>query len=117
MTLERNAFFNGLTVCESCGWPIAGLSETERHQTGCPHKAAGASAARLADKLADLRSTKFGYGTDMLTFELDRDLSVRLECRKDGTFQLRDLHLLGGLTADEATDLVRQIADWRKRRR
>lgn len=113
MTLATATTHNGLPVCSKCGWPMAGPYEERRHESACPDVAAGASATALADRVEEVPSTKFGYGTGQLTFESDEDLHVQLQCNRNGTFQLRDLWLLDDLTADEAADLVRAIAAWR----
>jgi hypothetical protein len=114
MTLATDTTFNGLAVCAKCGWPMAGPYEEQRHKTACPYVTLGTSASALAERVDELPSTKFGYGNGQLTFELDKDLHVRLQCNKDGTFKLDDLWLLDNLTADEAADLVRAIAAWRR---
>jgi hypothetical protein len=112
MTLANATVFSTLLVCEKCGWPMAGPYETATHRSSCPHVKAGANAKALADRFPELSSTKFGYGTGQLTFELDENLHVTFRCDKK-TFQLQDLYLLGNLTADEAAGLVEAIADWR----
>lgn len=114
MALKTDTTYNGLPVCGRCGWPMAGLDEIEKHAGECPHAVAGASAVRLAERLDDLPSTKFGYGTRQLAFEIDRELSVRLKCNPGRTFYLEDVWLLDDLTQDEAADLVRSIAAWRR---
>lgn len=112
MTLNTNDS-NGLPVCKKCGWAMAGPYEIERHRSACSEVDAGASATALADRFPDLPSTKFGYGTGMLTFVPDDALHVQLQCSRNKTFQLRDVWLLDDLTADETAALVKAIADWR----
>jgi hypothetical protein len=111
MTLATGTVYNTLPVCEKCGWPMAGSYEIASHRT-CELVATGRGASALAARFPELRSTKFGYGTAQLTFELDEELHVRLQCNSK-TFQLEDLWLLDKLTADEAAGLVEAIADWR----
>jgi hypothetical protein len=113
MTLTTNTTFNGLPVCPKCGWPSAGPYETEEHRRDCVHEPAGESACELAARLPDLPSTKFGYGTDQLTFEPDKNLHVRFHCNRSGTFKLEEVWLLDDLSQNEAASLMRAIADWR----
>lgn len=114
MTLASATTYHEIPVCEKCGWPMAGPSEIERHRTACPHVAAGASAKDLAERVSELPSTKFGYGGQQLTFEPDKNLHVRFHCNRDDTFHLREVWLLDDLTTDEAAELLRAIADWRR---
>ena len=114
MALANDTTYNGLRVCDKCGWPMAGSYEEQRHKSACPYVALGASATALAERVDELPSTKFGYGTGQLSFELDKELHVQLQCNKDGTFKLHEVWLLDELTADEAADLVRSIAAWRR---
>lgn len=113
MTLTTGTTFNGLPVCPKCGWATAGPRETEEHRRNCVHEQAGRSACELADRLPELLSTKFGYGTDQLTLEPDDRLHIRFQCRGDGTFSLEEVWLLDDLDQNEAASLVRAIADWR----
>ena len=113
MALTPETTFNGLTVCGQCGWPMAGSYEEQQHKSACPYAALGAHATALAERVDDVPSTKFGYGTGQLNFELDEELHVRLECNESGTFQLRAVWLLDELTPDDAADLVRAVASWR----
>ena len=80
----------------------------------CKHQSQGKSAILLAARLPFVPSTKFGYGTDRLTFTLAKDFAVRLECNRNGTFSLEDLHLLDNLGPDQAEALVRCLDAWRK---
>lgn len=114
MTLAADTTYNGLPVCGKCGWPMAGPYEEQQHRSACPYVTLGANATALAERVDELPSTKFGYGTGGLVFELDKNLHVQLQCKKGGTFKLEDLWLLDDLTADEAADLVRAIASWRR---
>lgn len=115
MTLEINTTYNGLPVCEKCGWPMAGSNEEERHIKHCSHIVAGKAAITLASQLSELRSTKFGYGTDNLTFELDKKMHVRFQCSNKGTFSLEEVYLLDNLTEAQAKALVEAIATWRNK--
>lgn len=110
MTLATKADHD-LPICPKCGWAMAGPHEIETHRT-CKLVAAGKSATTLAARFPKLASTKFGYGGESLTFEVDDDLHLTLQC-SNKTFQLQDLWLLGNLTADEAAGLVKAIATWR----
>lgn len=115
MTLETPTHFNGLPICVHCGWPMAGPNEIDRHKTACEHALAGAAAFDLAARLPTLNSTKCGYGTGALTFTIDRELSVTLNCsRYRYPFTLEKVWLLGAMSEDRARDLVRAIAAWRK---
>lgn len=114
MTLITDTTYNGLAVCGKCGWPVAGPYEESQHSGACPYVTIGANACALAERVDELPSTKFGYGTRQLTFEMDENLHVQLECDKDGTFKLREWWMLDGMTTDEAADLVRAIAAWRR---
>ena len=113
MTLVNDTTFNGLPVCPKCGWPMAGHHEIEKHRRDCTHVEAGAAAVALAARLPDQPSTKFGYGTDQLTFEPDERLHVRFRVSRAGIFHLEEVWLLDDLTENEAASLVRAIADWR----
>jgi hypothetical protein len=93
---------------------MAGSYEEQQHKSACPYTVLGANATALAERVDEVPSTKFGYGTGQLTFELDGDLHIRLSCSKDGTFALYEIWLLDDLTSDEAADLVRAIASWRR---
>lgn len=114
MTLERNTTYNGLQVCQKCGWPMAGPNEEERHARHCSHVEGGKAAVALAAQFPELRSTKFGYGTDNLTFELDKKMHVRFRCSHKGTFSLEEVYLLENLTEGQAEALVEAIAAWRR---
>lgn len=113
MTLKTSDTFNGLAVCKTCGWPIAGWLEFTGH-VKCRLKAAGDSAVALAALVPELPSTKYGYGTRGLVIAVDDQLHVRFECANDGTFDLRDVWLLDNLTKDAAAALVKAIAAWRQ---
>jgi len=114
MSLKIAPIYNGLPVCSACGWPMAGQSEVALHANDCPYADAGKSATALARRFPELTSTKFGYGTEHLTFNLEDDLNVRFQCNSDETFQLHWVWLLDDLTADDAAGLVKAIADWRR---
>lgn len=113
MTLAIATTYNDLPVCSTCGWPMAGQSEVALHANDCSYANAGKSATALARRFPELTSTKFGYGTEHLTFNLEDDLNVRFQCSCDETFQLHWVWLSDDLTADEAAELVKAIADWR----
>jgi hypothetical protein len=116
MTLRNTTAFNGLPICQKCGWPMAGQHEIDQHKSACPYVAAGASAEAIAARFPELVSTKCGYGTGQLTFELDqKKLHVRFRCSNSKTkpFKLEEVWFLDDLTADEAAGLVEAIADWR----
>jgi hypothetical protein len=115
MTLRNTTAFNGLPICQKCGWPMAGQHEIAQHKSDCHYVAAGANAEALAARFPELASTKCGSGTGQLTFKTDRELHVRFQCRDSKTkpFRLEEVWLLDNLTADEAAGLVEAIADWR----
>lgn len=113
MTLKTSDTFHGLAICKTCGWPIAGQLEYTVH-VRCRLKAAGESAVALAALVPELPSTKYGYGARGLVVTIDDQLHVRFECADNGTFDLRDVWLLGNLTKDAAAALVKAIAAWRQ---
>lgn len=114
MTLDAAKTYNGLDVCPTCGWPMTHVGDEHRRNGGCPHQLAGHAATSLAARLPEVRSTKFGYGTGNLAFQIDRRLTIRFDCT-GGAFDLRDVWLLGELDENQAVDLVRTIAEWRRR--
>ena len=111
MTLKTNSTFNGIPVCSKCGWTMVGPYEEERHRA-CPHVAAGNLATQLASRFPELPSTKFGYGSQMLTFELDARAHLSFAC-SDERFRMDRAWLPDGLTPDEAAGLVEAISSWR----
>ncbi len=116
MSLEQAESYNGLPVCKHCGWPMAGPYEENRHRSNCEHVKQGEAANKLAMQLPEIRSTKFGYGTDRVVFDLSRSLHVHFECRSNGTFSLRELYCLGSITEKDAARLVELIHTWHKER-
>ncbi len=110
-TLNKNRQ-KPLPVCPDCGWHKLQYEHTCR-------KNASRVATELARRVPDVRSTQLGYGGGMLTFEMDEHMSVRfnVDDRKGVRKPLRceDVFLIGELSTDEATDLVRALADWRRR--
>ena len=116
MTLDRRATYNGLPVCKKCGWPTAGIYETKQHQDTCSLVAEGNVARALADRVPDVLSTQCGYGSGKLTFTMDKELHVRFNCRTK-TLKLEEVWCLSDLTLEEAAELVKVIADWRRKNR
>ena len=122
MPLDTADTYESLPICSKCGWAIAGFYEIKQHQN-CQSAAAGEAASALAARFPELASTKFGYGSEQLTFNLvdphvgepDKRLYVRFQCNNNKTFHLREVWCLDNLTADEAAGLVEAIADWRNR--
>jgi hypothetical protein len=115
MTLDRRTTFNSLSVCEKCGWPMAGPYETKQHHDACPLIAEGKTAEALAERCPEPSSTKCGYGSGYLTFELDKELHIRFQCRTK-TFKLEEVWCLSDLSLDEAAELMKLIAGWRAKR-
>lgn len=113
MSLETATPTRYSPTCPVCGWCVITASY-EQHVRDCKNATAGAAAVDLAARLPTLRSTKLGYGDQNLTFELDDDMFVLLECRSSGAFSLGDVSLFGALSMDEAAGLVTALADWRR---
>lgn len=113
-----------LDVCPGCGWH----AHTGPRSADCA-PALGRAATRLQEAAPDVSSTKLGYGHGRVTFEIDDDLSVGFDVRHPWnatgdardestvTFPWQRLHSLGGLSHDDALDLVRTLRDWSVRRR
>lgn len=110
MSLVTGTTFLSLPVCDKCGWPMAGPSEVERHRK-CPLVAAGANATALAANFPGVTSTKFGYGTEALVFDVDKEMHIRFDCHPR-SFSLRDVWILDSLSMDQAHSLVKVLTDW-----
>jgi hypothetical protein len=111
-----------LPTCPACGWSVL---RYDNHSSRC-QPALGAAADALA-KATSVPSTKLGYGSERLTFQVDADFTVGLDVHypwnRDGSerdagrvvFAWRRLHCLGELTVTDAADLADTLAAWRAR--
>jgi hypothetical protein len=77
-----------LPVCTRCGW-----HDGVGHARECSPEA-GAAADKLAASVADVPSTKLGYGFGKLTFQYAEGRSITLRVNGDGTFSVDHLHWL-----------------------
>lgn len=113
-----------LEVCPACGW----YAHTKFLNTQCS-PALGSAAFTLQSAVSEIRSTKLGYGDRNITFEIDDHFCIGLHVRhpwnasgdahdkSSVTFDWNYLHAMGGLSYDDALDLIRVLHDWNTRRR
>lgn len=111
MTTERDkrvASDVSLDVCDACGW--------YRLESG--HRCRPAEGVLANDLIAlvpGVDAGKLGYGDGQVMFDIGEDFTVRFEVHKDGTFTLRDVHLLDSLTTKQAAMLVLMLKGWKDR--
>lgn len=99
----------GLPVCPTCGW-----HELMGHRC---HPQRAEHARQLEDAVPEVPSTRLGYGGEMLVFDPDDAFTVQFSIRErgDAPFKMEDLYILHALPLEAAADLVRTLAEWRKR--
>lgn len=107
----------GDAACDQCGWNCKRVWRFSNDE--CDPKL-GATADKLIAMLPGTAATKLGYGHGQLSFEPvsnDANFHVRFSVGRvrGAPFDLQDVWLLGDLSHEAAADLVKTLADWRKR--
>ena len=108
MTTQRDletAAEVSLKICTKCGW-----YDSFGHADRCKPEH-GRDAAQLIAAVPGVRSGQLGYGDGHVIFNLDNDFTLVFQ-RGYRAFLLRDIHLRGDLSADEAASLVLALKVW-----
>lgn len=104
---REKAKIMGLALCERCGW----YGDKYSHDTRCD-PAAGRVGDALAAEFPEGNPTKLGYGTSLVTFELDEDLHVSFEVHANGSIQLRNVLDLKDHSLAGARMIVQLFRGW-----
>jgi len=94
-----------LKICAKCGW-YDGFNHTDECN---PQN--GRSAAQLIAAVPGVRSGQLGYGDGHVVFDLADDFTVVFRLRQ-GAFAFDNIHLLDGLSVEEAAAFVHALKGW-----
>lgn len=103
---KTTAAREALRVCEQCGWYVHG----PYMETQCDPK-----LGKVADELAaqaaraGVEATKLGYGFGMLTFLIDERTSMTVQVHRDGTYDVRTIHMLDDTYPSDVMLLVESL--------